>query len=443
MAVKASATITLMRVDDGDTGVGVESIVEEYYLSTSKTSQNGGSWSTSPPSWSTGKYIWTRSKITYTDGTVKYTTPSCDSSWEAVTDLQLGGRNLLLNSKPLSGDNITNNAVSAELYNNFNMSYKDNYTGTSTFDMLKFAEIYVEKLGATYTLSFLAKGSGTINVYFNGATGYVTNAKTIQSDGRTGTSGDGRSYWTLTDKWTRYWVTWTLATTGNISIEKYILFRLASRSIAYVCAPKLEIGDKASDWTPAPEDMATSEEVDNAQSSADEANDAITNTNERVAITESLIANLEECIAMLVTDENGGSLMTQTSTGWTFNMSGTTSALNEVSANLHSLQEQTGDTQSTVNKLQQAITDLEETAEYVHVRTYEDEPCLELGEDDTVFKVMVTNTRIMFYDGSSVKTYINTRGLVTENITVDNEFRQGNFMWKQRSNGNYGLQFVR
>ena len=41
----------------GATGKGVSSITEEYYLSTSKTSQTGGSWTTTPPTWSTGKYV--------------------------------------------------------------------------------------------------------------------------------------------------------------------------------------------------------------------------------------------------------------------------------------------------------------------------------------------------------------------------------------------------
>lgn len=72
----------------GATGTSVSSITEEYYLSTSKTSQTGGSWTTTPPTWSSGKYIWTRSKIVYTNpSSTVYTTPICDSSWEAANDV--------------------------------------------------------------------------------------------------------------------------------------------------------------------------------------------------------------------------------------------------------------------------------------------------------------------------------------------------------------------
>lgn len=73
----------------GSTGTGITSITEEYYLSTSKTTQSGGSWVTTPPVWSTGMYMWTRSKIVYKNPTsTTYTTPVCDSSWEAVNELE-------------------------------------------------------------------------------------------------------------------------------------------------------------------------------------------------------------------------------------------------------------------------------------------------------------------------------------------------------------------
>lgn len=61
--------------DTGATGVGVKAIVEQYYLSSSSTTQTGGSWSTTSPTWKSGYYIWTRSKLTWTNGTTSYTTP--------------------------------------------------------------------------------------------------------------------------------------------------------------------------------------------------------------------------------------------------------------------------------------------------------------------------------------------------------------------------------
>ena len=59
----------------GETGIGVKDIREQYYLSTSDKSQTGGSWTTTCPEWKKDHYIWTRSQITWTDKTVTYTTP--------------------------------------------------------------------------------------------------------------------------------------------------------------------------------------------------------------------------------------------------------------------------------------------------------------------------------------------------------------------------------
>lgn len=61
----------------GSTGKGVKSIVEQYYKSTSNTTQTGGSWTTTYPGWANGYYIWTKSVITYTDNTTTTTTPIC------------------------------------------------------------------------------------------------------------------------------------------------------------------------------------------------------------------------------------------------------------------------------------------------------------------------------------------------------------------------------
>lgn len=75
----------------GATGIGVSQIVEQYYLSTSSTTQTGGSWSTAQPAWEKGKYIWTRSEITWTDDSVTHTDPilakAINGANEAVDDL--------------------------------------------------------------------------------------------------------------------------------------------------------------------------------------------------------------------------------------------------------------------------------------------------------------------------------------------------------------------
>jgi hypothetical protein len=92
-----------------------------------------------------------------------------------------------------------------------------------------------------------------------------------------------------------------------------------------------------------------------------------------------------------------------------------------------------------------SASDLKALTEHVKISTYTDtetgdtEPCVELSEGDSDFKQVITNTKTMFMDGTTVRTEINTDGVETENVTIGNELRQGGFVWSTRSNGNYGL----
>lgn len=59
----------------GSDGVGISSIISQYYLSSSSTELKDGSWiDNESPTWVKEKYIWTRSKITWNNGNVTTTT---------------------------------------------------------------------------------------------------------------------------------------------------------------------------------------------------------------------------------------------------------------------------------------------------------------------------------------------------------------------------------
>lgn len=174
----------------------------------------------------------------------------------------------------------------------------------------------------------------------------------------------------------------------------------------------------------------------------DEANavrDIAESADEKATNAQTLIAQLSDSISMLVTDGNGTSLMTQTDEGWVFSTADIQSAINSTVEQLNSLNVELGDTSHTVDVLQQAVDDLGEIAEYVTIGTYEDEPCIELGEGDSEFKLRITNTRMMFMEGSSVVAYFNNQSLYIKKAVVEEELQQGGFVWKARSNGNLGL----
>lgn len=82
----------------GEDGISVSSVIEQFFLSDSKVNQPAESdsgWVDTCPIWQAGKYIWTRVKIILSDGTVKYTGYNVDTTWEAVNDLEIGGRNIV------------------------------------------------------------------------------------------------------------------------------------------------------------------------------------------------------------------------------------------------------------------------------------------------------------------------------------------------------------
>ncbi|WP_297448737.1 interleukin-like EMT inducer domain-containing protein [uncultured Alistipes sp.] len=75
--VEVSAYVANGMFTTAPTQIGIKSITEQYYLSTSIEIPTGGYWSDTKPTWDPDKVYWTRSKITYTDGSVEYVGETC------------------------------------------------------------------------------------------------------------------------------------------------------------------------------------------------------------------------------------------------------------------------------------------------------------------------------------------------------------------------------
>ena len=286
--------------------------------------------------------------------------------------------------------------------------------------------IFADFIGREVTISFDA-------IILEGGTSRKFMMHPYQNNG---ISIAGTYEFTPTTTWQRFSYTTTVKnwgiqnadyTPGSIGFYDY-----AGANSYAIRKIKMELGNRATDWTPAPEDMATGDDLENVQSSA-----AL--TEERVGTAETLIQQLSDSISMLVTDGNGESLMTQTANGWTFSTSQIQDIVDTTSENLDSLTNEVGDINSTVGILQQAVNDLGVLSDYVKITTYENEPCIELGEIDSDFKLLITNTRIMFMEGTGVPAYINNQSLFISKAVIEEELQQGKFVWKARSNGNLGL----
>lgn len=69
----------------GDDGQSLVSMTREFYMSTSNTAQEGGSWSATPPTFDAAKYLWVRFKAVYKNpDAIAYSDPELDGTWSAT-----------------------------------------------------------------------------------------------------------------------------------------------------------------------------------------------------------------------------------------------------------------------------------------------------------------------------------------------------------------------
>lgn len=207
--------------DTGATGKGVKSTAITYQTAANGTTVPTGTWVASPPTTTSAlPYMWTRTIITYTDNTTS-TSYSIGSTPEGI---QVGGRNLLTGSAGWTKANPAKSTNAPDGYV---------YIG---------GRAYLEN-GKTYTLQAVSD-----SVWATGHGGQTGKA-TIWIHGL----GDGFHRVFCGDGKTSGRYTWTFVHTSatqncEIKINGY-------SKITSFWDIKIESGNKATDWTPAPEDV--------------------------------------------------------------------------------------------------------------------------------------------------------------------------------------------
>lgn len=178
----------------------------------------------------------------------------------------------------------------------------------------------------------------------------------------------------------------------------------------------------------------------------DNLNEIADGLNNRISQAEATIELLSNMIANLVTDENGGSLMTQTPDGWTFNMSSISGNLNAIKDAMADMENDHAESNSALDKLTDLVNDVANKTAYITMSTDDNgDPCIELGKSDSLFKVRITNKAIDFLEGSTKIAYANNNTFYSEKIIVKNELQIGEgpgFVWRTRANGNMGLTYI-
>ena len=465
MAVLAQAQITVSRIVD------ISSVTRYYMLQSSTASAPskptanppGGNWVTTEPTYTTGSTntLYFVDLTVFTNSTFSYSAVSKSSSYEAakaaynkavnaentasnaqddIDNLEVGGRNLLLKSDfILSRDNTA--ATTSQTTITVNESHYSNIVGKELT-----LSCYVHSLGDRDTS---LDSSTTLNNRF-GAHGL------LEWEDSTGTNTTKKTVYPFTNLLNQtidnnrisdtYAVTppsgYDTLTKVQVSVQMYAKPSSTNTEVWLIGHPKLEFGNHATDWTPAPEDISSA--IDKSQETAD------TNAAE-IEETKKQIALLQDSIASLVTDADGFSLMTQTENGWAFNMGSVNSALASAQESLVTLSGTVDDANSLIGQLQTAVDSIESKTAYVNIGTDTDgTPYIDLGQNGNNFKVRITNTAINFLDGETKVAWINNKSLYITTATIrgdldiqkeENGAVTSTFTWGYRGNGNFGLQY--
>lgn len=285
-------------------------------------------------------------------------------------------------------------------------------------------------------------GVYTLSVWVKGQKGARVIIQTYWNQGIASPKMKENNYTLKSNDWERISITGEVEKYTNITLAYLFAFDKPATFIA----PYMDNSDVVNDWSPAKEDMATHKEVIDAKDAADTANNGVSGLTTRVEDAESIIDQLSDAIVKMVTDKNGSSLMTQTSTGWTFNMGTYKDQISEALKKLTSAEGKLTAAEQRLNNFDRLTKDLNDKTAYINVTTNaQKQPVLELGKAGDAFKICISNTSVDYMDGSTRVAYVSNRQLFIETATVKNELKIGEpdgFIWKKRANGNLGLRWT-
>lgn len=251
--------------DKGDTGAsgkGVKSTAVTYQASSSGTTIPTGVWSATPPATSADKpYFWTRTIITYTDNTTS-TAYNVGSTPEGIV---VGGRNLATNTN--KGTTGWSWSMQTGGYSEESVSETGVNTCKLTRDSVKqsgWSVIQFYYIGRTkweadtnYTVSVDVKASVSTSMnpdfrHANGSNMLIQSCKAVNNK-------------TVANVWTKLvWVVKSAATLpSGTSQNTYFTGMNSNVGVSYQFKNlKIEKGNMATDWTPAPEDYVSFVDVE-------------------------------------------------------------------------------------------------------------------------------------------------------------------------------------
>ena len=248
--------------DTGATGKGVKSTAVTYQASSSGTTIPTGVWSATPPATSADKpYFWTRTIITYTDNTTS-TAYNVGSTPEGIV---VGGRNLAMNTN--KGTTGWSWSMQTGGYSKESVSETGVNTCKLTRDSVKqsgWSVIQFSYIGRTkweadtnYTVSVDVKASVSTSMdpsfrHGDSSNMLIQSCKAVNNK-------------TVANVWTKLvWVVKSAATLPRgTSQNTYFTGMNSGTGVSYQFKNlKIEKGNMATDWTPAPEDYVSFVDVE-------------------------------------------------------------------------------------------------------------------------------------------------------------------------------------
>lgn len=409
------ACITGAKGATGSAGKGVSAIAEQYYLSTSKTSQTGGSWVTTPPAWSLGKYIWTRSAITYTDGTTTYTTPYCDASWEAVNEIEVGGRNLWINTINGTKDSPFHfESASTDGYYVYNI-----FGGKSIYTNVSFKAGEVITVQAKSSIPWSTNHGGG-NSATNGKCGFWLIYST-HDDMLTGTWPMEQIFYAGDGVGKNFVKTLKVPEIDGLT-DIYIGFRfnLYSDGTNILSADlfdlKLERGNVATDWTPAPEDYASASDLELMKTNVSAQIQTLSSS-----IRQEVSANYAASNDVVELGKKMQTLSEQTEQQFSWS---------------------TSEIETMKTRFGNAVEATEEQLRLIQTYMTFSQSGLTIGKTGNPFTFRVVNDRLAFFMNETEVAYLSNNKLYVTHAEILKSMRIGKFAFEPQTNGNLSLVYT-
>ena len=169
----------------------------------------------------------------------------------AVSGIKVGAVNMLKGTQDWSGATLHSGATVSGTYENCSI-LSNSYTpggSPSYIDLARWTGLTFPG-GGTVTVSFWAKGSGTIRVQVTNS-GMISSAETSKGGSLYGSYGETDV--PISSSWERIWIRWTV--NDGTWTDKQLLFRqITYASDVQLAGVQMENGTLATDWSPSPED---------------------------------------------------------------------------------------------------------------------------------------------------------------------------------------------